>query len=143
MQYYLNYDQDGSILGCYADVIHGKLVPVYNTEPIITKIPGVDEEGNPVTEEITQEAGTVQTGTTYDLSAIPTPYAEITEAEHVDWMQNQATRRIDIETKKLVEYTPPEPAPVIVTPKVDQNVADLWEAMLTMSAELEVLKGEK
>lgn len=28
-----------------------------------------------------------------------------------------------------------------VTPHVDQNVADLWQAMLAMSAELEALKG--
>lgn len=30
-----------------------------------------------------------------------------------------------------------------VTPYVDQNVADLWQAMLAMSAELEALKGGK
>jgi len=29
----------------------------------------------------------------------------------------------------------------IVTPAADQDIADLWQAMLTMSAELDVLKG--
>jgi hypothetical protein len=33
------------------------------------------------------------------------------------------------------------PKSEIVTPPVNQDVADLWQAMLTMSAELEALKG--
>ncbi|SFM21536.1 hypothetical protein [Pelosinus propionicus] len=112
---------------CYVDVIHGKEVPVYNTDPIITQ----DAEGN----DIIQEAGTVPVGTTYDLSAIPRPYVSITEAEHVDWMANQSTRKIDIKTKKLIEYTPPEPAPVIITPSVSQDLADVWEAIFALSSE--------
>lgn len=28
-----------------------------------------------------------------------------------------------------------------ITPPIDQNVADLWQAMLALSAELEALKG--
>jgi hypothetical protein len=31
----------------------------------------------------------------------------------------------------------------IITPSIDQNIADIWEAMLAMSAELEALKGGK
>ncbi|MDF2636114.1 MAG: hypothetical protein K0R78_2988 [Pelosinus sp.] len=149
--YYLHYDETtGLIIGApYHSAIHGKEVPVYNTEPIITEIPEVDESGNnvigeddlPIMKTITQEIGTVQTGTVLDLSAIPTPYIAITEAEHVDWMQNQATRKIDIETKKLVEYMSPEQPPVIITPSIDQDTADMWEALFAISAELEALKG--
>ncbi|MCC5468706.1 hypothetical protein, partial [Pelosinus baikalensis] len=71
------------------------------------------------------------------------PNIEITDVEHDDWMQNQATRKIDTDTLRLVEYTPPEQSPVIVTPTTNQDLADVWEAMLTMSAELETLKGDK
>jgi hypothetical protein len=35
------------------------------------------------------------------------------------------------------------PKSEIVTPPVNQDVADLWQAMLHMSAELEALKGGK
>ena len=31
----------------------------------------------------------------------------------------------------------------IITPSMDKNIADLWEAMLAMSAEIETLKGGK
>ncbi|MBU2703696.1 hypothetical protein Ga0466249_004844 [Sporomusaceae bacterium BoRhaA] len=41
--------------------------------------------------------------------AIPTPNIELTEAEHDDWMMHQSTRKVDLTTKKLVEYTPPGP----------------------------------
>ncbi|MDF2636517.1 MAG: hypothetical protein K0R78_3391 [Pelosinus sp.] len=145
--YYLHYDETtGLIIGApYHSAIHGKEVPVYNTEPIITEIPEVDESGNnvigeddlPIMKIITQEIGTMQTGTVLDLSAIPTPHIEITDNEHGDWMQNQATRKVDIRTKKLVEYTPPEPAPVIITPTTDQDLADVWEAIFALSAEKE------
>ncbi len=127
MQYYLNYDPEGNILGCYVDVIHAQEIPAYNTEPITIQ----DAEGN----DITQEPGTVQTGTIYDLSAIPMPYIAITEAEHVDWMANQSTRKVDIETKKLVEYTPPEQPPVVITPELSQDLADVWEAIFALATE--------
>ena len=123
--YYLHYDAStGIIVAPYHSVVHGKEVPVYNNEPIL------DDEG-----DVINEIGTVQTGTTLDLSAIPTPYIAITEAEHDDWMQNQSTRKIDIDTKKLVEYTPQEQPPQIITPVVDQDLADVWEAIFALSAE--------
>ena len=121
--YYLHYNETtGVISGSYSDWVHGKEVPVYNAEPIITQIPVVDESGNailgeddkPVMQTVTQAVGTVQTGTTLDLSAIPMPYVAITDTEHDDWMQNQATRKIDIETLKLVEYTPPAPTAEVI-----------------------------
>ena len=31
--------------------------------------------------------------------------------------------------------------PQIITPPVDQNIADIWEALLAVSAEVETLKG--
>lgn len=142
MQYYLNYDQStGLINASYCDVVNGKIVPVYNTEPITTQVAEIDEngnavldeEGNPVMQEVTQEIGTVQTGTTLDLSAIPQPYTAISDAEHDEWMQNQSTRKIDIDTKKLVEYTPPEQPPVVITPSVSQDLADVWEAIFALS----------
>ncbi|MBU2701698.1 hypothetical protein Ga0466249_002817 [Sporomusaceae bacterium BoRhaA] len=116
MRYFLHYNQSGLIIGApYCDLVHGKPMSVYNTEPITTQTPEFDDKGNavvgddgkPSMKTVTQAIGTVQTGTTIDLSAIPAPYAEITEAEHDDWMQNQATRKVDVTTKKLIEYTPP------------------------------------
>ncbi|MEN6411619.1 MAG: hypothetical protein ABFC84_02510 [Veillonellales bacterium] len=122
MKYYLNYDATtGLIIGApYCDLVHGKQVPVYNTEQITKQVPEIDangrqvadKEGKPVMKSVTQAAGTVQTGTTLDLSAIPTPNIELTEAEHDDWMQHQSTRKVDVTAKKLVEYTP---APVVLT----------------------------
>lgn len=115
MQYYLHYDQTtGLIIGApYCDAVYGKEVPTYNTEPIITK----NSDGT----ETTQAAGTVQTGTTLDLSAIPAPYIEITEAEHDDWMQNQSTRKVDVTTKTLISYTP---AVVVLTTAQQTAVLD-------------------
>jgi hypothetical protein len=143
--YYLHYDgQTGLTIGApYHSAIHGKEVPVYNTDPITTKMPEVDEnsnavideDGKPIMKEITQEPGTVQTGTTLDLSAIPTPYIEITDAEHDDWMQHQGYKKIDIATKKMVEYTPPEQPPKIITPSTNKDIADIWEAIFALSAE--------
>ena len=126
--YYLHYDAGtGIIVAPYHSAVHGKEIPIYNTEPITMQ----DEDGN----DVTQAIGTIQTGTTLDLSAIPTPYVEITDSEHDDWMQNQSTRKIDIETLKLVEYTPPEQPPQIVTPSVSQDLADVWEAIFAIVAE--------
>lgn len=101
--YYLHYNkQTGLIIGApYHSAVHGKEVPLYNTEPITTQ----DAEGN----KITQEIGTVQTGTSLDLSAIPTPYITLTTAEHADWFNNQDRRKVDVEKLKLIEYEPPGP----------------------------------
>ena len=100
MSYYLHYDAGtGAIVSPYHSAVHGKEIPIYNTELIN------DDEGNMI-----NDIGTVQIGVTLDLSAIPTPYIAITDAEHDEWMQNQSTRKIDIETKKLVEHTPPTPS---------------------------------
>lgn len=128
--YYLHYNiTTGAIIAPYCDLVHGKQVTVYNTDPLVTK----DGEGN----EVVNDPGTVPIGTTLDLSAIPEPYTKITDAEHDDWMQNQSTRKIEVETKKLVEYMPPEPAPVIIKPSINQDLADVWEAILAISAEKE------
>ncbi|AIF51268.1 hypothetical protein [Pelosinus sp. UFO1] len=121
--YYLHYDEStGFIVAPYHSAVHGKEIPLYNAEPLVTKVAEVDENGNTVVDkdgnqvmkEIIQDPGTVQIGTTLDLSAIPTPYIEITDSEHDDWMQNQSTRKIDIDTKKLVEYTPPAPSVEVI-----------------------------
>ncbi len=37
----------------------------------------------------------------------------------------------------------PEQETQIITPEVNSDIADLWQAMLDMSAELEALKGGK
>lgn len=121
MRYFLNYDKGtGIILGSYCDTVHGREIPVHNTVPAV---------------------GTVQTGVTIDLSSIPIPYIEIDEVEHDDWMQHQAIRKIDVSTRQLIEYAPPEPAPQIVTPPVDQTTADMWEAILDISAKIKALEG--
>lgn len=35
------------------------------------------------------------------------------------------------------------PKPQVITPQVNQDIADLYQAMLEMSAEIEILKGGK
>ncbi|SDD90161.1 hypothetical protein [Sporomusa acidovorans] len=129
MKYFLHHDESGIIIGApYCDAVHGKTVPVYNTEPITMQVPKVDdkgnavldEEGKPIMDTVIKAVGTVQTGTTLDLSAIPTPYAEITTEEHDDWMQHQGTRKVDVATGKLVEYTP-DP----VVPTTEEKIAAL------------------
>lgn len=99
--YYLHYnDETGAIIGApYHSDVHGKIVPIFNTEPITS----VDSEGNENIEEI----GKVQTGTTIDLSAIPEPRIGITDIEHQDFMQHIGYRKIDVVTKQLIECVPP------------------------------------
>jgi hypothetical protein len=130
MRYFLHYDEAGKIIGApFCDLVHGTEKPTYNAEPIVTQTPELDAEGKPVLDdsgkpvmkETTQPAGTVQTGTALDLSAIPEPYIEISETEHDDWMNHQATRKVDAATGKLVEYTPD---PVVLTAEEQLAVLD-------------------
>jgi hypothetical protein len=70
---------------------------------------------------------------------IPSPVLEITAEQHADYFaRGQRHKIIDGE----FVYVEPEPqSPEVVTPEVNQDVADLWQAMLAMSSELEALKG--
>lgn len=72
-------------------------------------------------------------GITY--ASIPEPYIETDYQAYQDCLNNQGLRRVDIETKTIIEYTPPEPAPVIITPSVNQDLADVWEAIFALSSE--------
>lgn len=38
-------------------------------------------------------------------------------------------------------FVPPQPAQEPVTPAVDQGTADMWEAILALSTQMEALKG--
>ena len=40
---------------------------------------------------------------------IPEPYIEIDKTAHQDCINNQGLRRVDVTTKKIITYTPPEP----------------------------------
>ena len=42
-------------------------------------------------------------------AAIPEPHIEIDETTHNDCINNQGLRRVDVTTKKIVNYTPPVP----------------------------------
>lgn len=70
---------------------------------------------------------------------IPEPTLEITEEQHQEYFNNgQNYKVIDGEFM----YVEPEPqATQIVTPVIDQNIADMYEVMFDMAARLEKLEG--
>lgn len=72
-------------------------------------------------------------------AVIPAPYIDITIKQHADFFARGQNHRVIDGIWTYVE--PPEPEPVVVTPEVNKDVADIWEAMLAMSAEIETLKG--
>lgn len=74
-------------------------------------------------------------------SNIPSPTIEIDAATHQDCIQNSGLRRVDLTSFQIIEYTPPEPETQIITPEVDQEKADLWEAILALTEKIETLEG--
>lgn len=70
---------------------------------------------------------------------IPSPTIEITEEQHADFFERGQNHKVIDGVFTYVE--PPEPEPQVITPEVNSDIADLWQAMLAMSAELEALKG--
>lgn len=89
--YYGHYDEAGRYIGFYPRELFGKLIPLYNTEPITEEITEEIEvpretEDDPITTEtvtktIIHEPGTVQVGEAWDLSDVPEPYVELNETE--------------------------------------------------------------
>jgi len=78
---------------------------------------------------------------TINYESIPETYIEIDQVTWQDCINNPGLRRVNVVNNVIVEYTPPEPASQIVTPGVDENIADLYQALLDMSARLEKLEG--
>ncbi|CUH95864.1 hypothetical protein P22_1950 [Propionispora sp. 2/2-37] len=74
--------------------------------------------------------------------SIPEPHIEIDEAAWQDCTDNPGRRRVDLAALKIVEYTP-EPETQIITPPVDEEKADLWEAILALTEKIETLEGGK
>ena len=70
---------------------------------------------------------------------IPSPTIEITAEQHADYFARGQNYKVINGIWTYVE--PVESEQQIVTPPVDHNIADLWQAMLAISAELEALKG--
>jgi len=44
-------------------------------------------------------------------TSIPEPYIEITPDQHIDCINNQGLRRVNLQTKQIEAYTPPPPTP--------------------------------
>lgn len=77
-------------------------------------------------------------GDTYPTPT-PMPYIVITPEQHTDFFARGQNHRVINDVWTYVE--PELQAPEVVTPPVDQDTADMWEAILSMSAELEIFKG--
>jgi hypothetical protein len=71
---------------------------------------------------------------------IPIPTMGITADQHADYFSRGQNHRVVNGSWTYVDH-PIEPEPQIITPEIDQDTADMWEAILTLSAELETLKG--
>lgn len=71
---------------------------------------------------------------------IPDGTEEVTKEDFDKYCTHQFFKGSDGNPTPIPAVTEPQ-SPQIITPPVDQDVADLWQAMLTMSAELEALKG--
>ena len=74
---------------------------------------------------------------------VPNGAVEITEETWQDGISNPGKYSIQDGACVAASVWPPEPETQIITPAVNSDIADLWQAMLAMSAELEALKGEK
>lgn len=73
---------------------------------------------------------------------LPDNLITIDNAEFEDIVNNRNYRRYDTVNKKIVEYTPPEPEQQVITPQADQSTADMWEAILAISARQDALEGK-
>lgn len=72
---------------------------------------------------------------------IPDNAVSVSKEEFDQYCTRQYQKGADGKPQKIEIQE--DDTPQIITPAVDQNIADLWQAMLAMSAELEALKGGK
>ncbi len=75
---------------------------------------------------------------------IPLPNIEITAEQHLDCINNQGERKVDLETKKIISFEPtiPEQTPV-EHEQVDTTVLDIAETMVALNERIAKLEGGK
>lgn len=72
---------------------------------------------------------------------MPNGAVEITEETWQDGISNPGKYSIRDGACVAASVWPPEPKTQIITPEVDEEKADMWEAIFALSSELEALKG--
>ncbi len=75
---------------------------------------------------------------------IPLPNIEITAEQHLDCINNQGLRKVDLETKKIISFEPviPEQTPV-EHERVDPIILDMAETMAALNERITKLEGGK
>ena len=75
---------------------------------------------------------------------IPEPNIEITTEQHIDCINNQDKRKVDLETKKIISFEPtiPEQTPV-EHEQVDPVILDMAETMAALNERIAKLEGGK
>lgn len=82
---------------------------------------------------------------------IPEPFIEIDETAHQDCIKNSGKRRVDVTTKKIITYTPPEPTAAEIKKKNLQDLVDAYNVdvsairskLVTYIAEGEAANADK
>ena len=70
---------------------------------------------------------------------IPSPVLEITAEQHTDYFARGQNHKV---IDGVWTYVEPEPQETVITPPIDQDTADMWEAILTLSAKIEEMEGK-
>lgn len=75
-----------------------------------------------------------------EYKSIPQPFIIIDNECYNDCINNPNKRKVDV-TRQVIVEKQEEIKTNIITPLVDKEKADLWEAILALSQEIEKLKG--
>lgn len=74
---------------------------------------------------------------------VPNGAVEVTGETWQDGISNPGKYSINDGACVAAAVWPPEPETQIITPEVDQEKADLWEAILALTEKIEALEGGK
>jgi hypothetical protein len=73
--------------------------------------------------------------------SIPEPYIEIDKTSHLDCINNQGLRKVDLTTLKIIEYTPEVTTTTQTSETVDSTVLSIMEALAAQEERLTKLEG--